>query len=155
MGNDVKEFFDLDEAIGFTIERTQQTLKRGLREQFQKNNLSMTPYQWIILYRLWDNDGLKQTELADLTLKDRASITRIIDVMERKNLVMRKNHEHDRRVLQVYLTEKGYRLKESLPKIAADFTCKITEGISKKDLEKTIEVLRLIEKNAEKISKKN
>lgn len=142
--------FDLDNAIGYIIETTEQALKRGLRRRFRKAGFPVTPYQWVILYRLWDQDGLTQTELADITLRHKPTVTRIIDVLSRQNLVRREAHPDDRRSFKVYLTHEGRELRNILPEIASEYLQDFTEGIPQSDLERTKQVLRKIRNNAER-----
>lgn len=141
--------FDLDDAIGYIIETTEQALKRGLRRRFREAGYQITPYQWVVLYRLWGKDGLTQTELADITLRDKPTVTRIIDVLSREGLVRRESHPDDRRSFKVCLTRQGRELREALPEIASAYLREFTEGIPPSELELTKEVLRKIRNKAE------
>ena len=140
--------FELDEAMGYIIETTEQALKRGLRRRFRQNGYEITPYQWVILYRLWNQQGLNQTELADISLRDRPTVTRILDVMERNGLVVRKSDADDRRSYKVYLTQRGEELQDHLPPIVTDYLDSFTEGISQEEMEIAKRVLLRIRENA-------
>lgn len=139
--------FDLDEAIGFVIEVTEQLMKRELRKSFKEHRLDLTPYQWIVLYRLTQSDGLNQAEIAELTTRDRPNITRIIDVMERRGLIERRSSLSDRRVNRVFLTDEGRTLFARLPAIVADHLARATQGIPERDLAITKSVLRKMSRN--------
>ena len=141
--------FDLDGSIGYNIERTQQCLKRELRRSFREQGFNITPYQWIILYRLWQQEGLTQAEIADHTIRDKPTITRMIDVMEKHGLLVRKNDHNDRRAYKIYLTNSGRQLKERLPEVVASHIGKACRGIGKKELEVTLETLAKIRRNFE------
>ncbi|MEX2443729.1 MAG: MarR family transcriptional regulator [Alkalispirochaeta sp.] len=140
--------FELDAALGYLIETTEQALKRGLRRRFREHGYDITPYQWVVLYRLWDRDGQSQSELADGSLRDRPTVTRILDVMERKGLVTRHKDDRDRRSYRVYLTDYGESLKNRLPSVAADYLDAFTEGIDPADIQVAKNVLRKIRENA-------
>jgi len=89
--------FKFDESVGFLINRVAKQTKRKLYSAFKENGYTLTPEHWAVLNRLWEKDGLSQTEIADQTFKDKANITRILDVMEKNDLVKRQKHEEDRR----------------------------------------------------------
>lgn len=140
--------FELDDALGYLIETTEQTLKLGLRRRFREHGFDITPYQWVILYRLWERDGRRQSELADDSVRDRPTMTRILDVMQRKELVTRQKDEHDRRSYRVFLTERGASLESKLPPIAAEYLQEFTNGIDQSDIDVAKKVLKTIRMNA-------
>ena len=59
--------YSLDEAIGFVAERTVRALRRALKNAFRAHGLDITPYQFIVLYRLWEEEGISQVDLARRT----------------------------------------------------------------------------------------
>lgn len=140
--------FDMDNAIGYIIETTEQALKRGLRQRFREAGFDITPYQWVILYRLWEREGRNQSELAEVSLKDRATVTRILDVMEQRGLVVRKTDSSDRRTYNVFLTPLGKKLKTQLPRIVAAYLEEFTQGIDPQELAIAQRVLRQVRANA-------
>ena len=127
--------FKLDESIGFIIECTEQCLKRELRKSFQAHGFDVTPYQWTVLYRLWEQDGLTQAEIAERTIKDKPTITRMIDVLEKKGFVVRRNDKNDRRVYKIYLTEDGKILEQKLVPIVEKHIEKALAGIAPDEVE--------------------
>lgn len=139
--------FDLDDAVGFVVEVTEQLMKRELRKSFKHHGLDLTPYQWIVLYRLTQSDGLNQAEIAELTTRDRPNITRIIDVMERRRLIERRVSSSDRRVNRVFLTDQGRKIFERLPAIVSEHLERATTGIPPQDIETTKSVLRQMCRN--------
>src|SRR5688572_9885835 len=70
----------LDEAIGFWLHRAYQSMRnasfRGFREAV---GYEVTPEQWIVLVRLWEEDGQRQVDLGDGTFRDRPTMSRILD----------------------------------------------------------------------------
>ena len=98
--------FTLDNSLGFIINRTARRLKYELHQTFKQNGYDITPEQWAILNRLWEQEGLSQVELAEQTFKDKPNVTRMLNVMQRKGLVIRQRDENDRRAFKVYLKDK-------------------------------------------------
>ena len=106
MGN-----FIFENTIGYTINRTAIRMRNELWKKFKEKGFDITIDHWIVLNRLWDEDGWTQSELAMMTYKDKANITRILDAMAKRDLIERKPDLNDRRVFRVHLTEKGKKLK--------------------------------------------
>ncbi len=125
---------------------------RQLAFHMKQKNLPITPDQFRVLTHLWRNNGCSQQELAAGSLRDRANVTRIIDILEREGIVVRTDHETDRRIFKIELTEQGKGLeKEAMAcgKAAIDDALK---GVSKSDLEVCMKVLN---KTIENLTKEN
>ena len=76
-----------------------------------------------IMACLWEKDGINQQELADRTLKDKASMTYLIDNLTKRGMVKRLEDVTDRRSKLIYLTPKGKQLgKKVEPWVAELFT---------------------------------
>ncbi|MDH3259899.1 MAG: MarR family transcriptional regulator [Acidimicrobiia bacterium] len=75
----------------------------------------VTPPQFVVLGALWEQDARPLKELADAAHCTRATITGIVDILERKGLVTRQPNPGDRRSLLVTLTEQGKDLEQSTP----------------------------------------
>src|SRR5690554_1043126 len=87
-------------------------IARRLHRNFKSNNIEITAEQWSILFQLWDKEGLSQQEIANNTFKDKPSITRLLNNMEKLSLVVRIPHQSDKRTNLIYLTQKGKDLKK-------------------------------------------
>lgn len=119
---------------------------RLMSNRLSKNlsDFNVTSEQWTILASLWKKNGQTQQELANIANKNKASITHLIDNMEKRNLVYRQADEGDRRNNFIFLTEEGERLQASLGKIVKKTMKEVTRGIEKKDLKVSRKVLKKI-----------
>lgn len=144
-----KQNFALDDSIGYKVELTERMLKRTLTKRFNENGIDITPNQWVILYRLWQKDGLTQAEISEHSFKDKANVTRIIDLLVRKKLVKRVVDSSDRRFFRIHLLEKGKLLMEKAPAVVNDHIETATKGIAKKDIKTAMTVLEHILTNME------
>ena len=70
--------------------------------------------EWRVLACLVDRDGEMITRLAEFSLIEQSRLTRIIDQMVERALVLRQSDEHDKRRVRVYLTDKGRDLATML-----------------------------------------
>ena len=86
-------------------------INRKIYRSFRKMNIDITPEQWTVLYYLWSKDGVSQQELCNATFKDKPSMTRLIDNLEKQGLVQRSAIREYRRTNIITLTEKGRKLE--------------------------------------------
>jgi DNA-binding MarR family transcriptional regulator len=89
-------------------------IKGELNGAFQKSGVNITTEQWGVLKCLWQEEGISQSEIAEKVNKDKASITRILDIMQKNNLIDRCDAELDRRSYRILLTEEGKSLESKL-----------------------------------------
>lgn len=108
------EPFTLDIRLVFAIlnGKVSAAINRKLSRSFRQYGLDITPEQWTVLIYLWEKDGVTQQELCNATYKDKPSMTRLLDNMERRHLVVRIADRNDRRINLIHLTKDGRRLEE-------------------------------------------
>jgi DNA-binding MarR family transcriptional regulator len=126
--------FNLNDSYGYLINLAAQRLKYELHQTFQANGYDITPEQWAVLNRLWEQDGLSQVELAERTFKDKPGTTRILNLLEKKSIVFRRRDAEDGRVMHVFLTQKGKDLKEKLIPCAEAVLVKSGQELTKEDV---------------------
>ena len=96
--------FPLENSQGYIIHQLDVQMSLGLQHAFQAKGFNITPEQWGVLNRLWENEGMHQSALAQRTAKDRHNITRILNLLEKNGFIFRKPDREDKRRLNVYLT---------------------------------------------------
>ena len=126
--------FSLDDSHGYLINLAAQRLRYELHQSFQAKGYDVTPEQWAVLNRLWEEDGLSQVELAERTFKDKPGTTRILNLLEKKKIVVRRPDEHDGRVLRVFLTKTGKDLQAKLIPCAEEVLAKSGRNLTKEQL---------------------
>lgn len=137
---------DLTNSLGFNLINTSMSIKDELRKRFIAEGYDVTPDQFAVLIKLWKNDGVSQKELCDKTLKTKSNITRILDSMEKRDLLSRQVNKEDRRIFNIYLTTKGKNLRTILLPIAISTHQKIFQNLSdndKKNLQKILEMISI------------
>ncbi len=125
----------LDQSAGYLINMTALLLKRELSTAIKNHNIDVTPEQWAILNRLNENNDLTQKEVAKLTFKDNANITRMLDKLEKKGLVVRQPDANDRRSWNLSITKKGIKIRDLVEPLAVDVLDKISKGITKNEMD--------------------
>lgn len=137
----------LDEVYFFLLERTIRQFRRYSQQAFEANDIPLTGDQWVILKRISEQEGVNQREIADLAYKDPASVTRILDMLEKQGLVSRESVENDRRTYALFLTKSGRKLVEKITPIAIEVRRKGLEGLTSKDAKQLQAILNKIYEN--------
>lgn len=140
----------LDEALGYWLNLTFNKLRARSIEVFQQAGYRITPEQWAVMTRLWIKDGVSQTELAQSTFKDKASVTRMIDALERQGYVKRAADEKDRRRYRVVLTARGRDLEGELVPTVRAFIASAYTGLSEAEQKAMVENLQQIYRNLDR-----
>lgn len=140
------EQFNFDIQLIFAIlnGKVSAAINRKLSRNFRLNDMEITPEQWTVLLYLWEKDGVTQQELCNATFKDKPSMTRLIDNMERQHLVIRVPDKKDRRTNKIHLTENGKKLEEKVRFIANKTLKEALHGLTLEELRISQEVLRKI-----------
>lgn len=132
----------------FVITGTANTaLARRLQKYFRDEGIELTVEQWSVLVHLWKEDGVSQQELSFRTYRDKPSITRLVDNMQKLGLVERRDSPGDRRVNLVFLTEKGKSLKKSTTDLANKTLLEGLDGLSQEEIEIARRVLTRVYNN--------
>ncbi|WP_423149388.1 MarR family winged helix-turn-helix transcriptional regulator [Rubrolithibacter danxiaensis] len=134
-------------TYSFLLDRTARRVKQYAQQQFNQQAFDITVDQWLVLKSLNDENDLNQSQLAELTGKDNPTLTRIIDLLCKKNLTERRVHPADRRSFTVHLTEQGsQKVAELSPKVSA-IRMKAWENLSLDDFETLKRILNTIYTN--------
>lgn len=96
------------------IIRSRMTFRQTLQRVLKCNNIDMTFEMLQIMSCLWKAQGVSQQYLAEKTAKDKACLTNLINNLEKKGWVARKEDPSDRRNRLVFLTIKGEQVSETV-----------------------------------------
>ena len=106
-------------AYFFKIDTTIKKIRNALQKQLNEAGFDLTVDQWVLIDHIQRQPGISQNELAELTFKDPPTVTRIIDLLERKGIVERTPVAGDRRKFSLFLIGKGISIyKEAFPIVA-------------------------------------
>ena len=100
--------------------------------------LGMTRAQWAVLARLEYNEGLKQTELAEMLDLQPITLTRLVDRLCANGLIERRADLGDRRVKRLYLTAQARPLMDRLANLGDDMMATVLERFDAKMIERMI-----------------
>jgi DNA-binding MarR family transcriptional regulator len=137
----------LDSALAFWVHRVYQAQRNAMYRAFREKGVELTPEQWSVLVRLWERDGRTQSDLCESTFRDKPTMSRMIDALEKGGLVVRRATEGDARAKLVFLTAAARELKPRLVPVAKRLVGQMMKDIPERDLETTRATLQRIVAN--------
>ena len=101
-------------AYFFKIDTTIKKIRNVLQKRFNEAGFDLTVDQWVLIDHVARNEGISQNTLAELTTKDAPTVTRILDLLVKKDLVERRMSEEDRRKFNIHLKPEGQKTFETV-----------------------------------------
>ena len=139
--------FKKGELYSFITGKASIAIARRLQKKFNTAGINLTIEQWSVLYHLWKEDGKSQQELCNATFRDKPSITRLIDNLEKLDLVKRVSDDKDRRINKVYLTSNATELQVQTMQLAEETLNEALEGVPADQIDLCKSVLQKVYDN--------
>lgn len=138
----------LDKQIGVFLNLVHNRFKQHFTTLFQKKGYNITPEQFLVMDALWNNGArMSQQQIADTIIKDKNSVVKLIDGLEKKELVKRVANVDDRRQNLIELTPTGKEIEGNVKEIAIKAVGTIIKGIEEQQLHIFINVLTKMARN--------
>jgi DNA-binding MarR family transcriptional regulator len=131
-------------TVLYTIEKTIKEYRKLSQKNISLIVNDITIDQCLVLIVLNNNENFSQKEIANLIFKDNASITRIIELMVKKDYLTRTIHQEDRRKFQIKLTEKGLKTIELLTPAIQKNRKTALDGLSIEEINQLDKILNKI-----------
>ena len=139
----------IEDVILLQIEHVSKIFKKYSQKEFDKIGLNITVDQWVILKIISEHPNLTQKEIATKSYRDPASITRTLDLLEKKGYLWRESVDGNRRVYSISLTVEGHNLIANNMKMIKKQRINSVKGISVSELNTFSSLLRKMKKNME------
>jgi DNA-binding MarR family transcriptional regulator len=139
--------FKKGELYSFITGKASTAIARRLQKKFNTASLNLTIEQWSVLYHLWKEDGKSQQELCNRTFRDKPSITRLVDNLEKLKLVKRVASKEDRRINMIYLTPEALKLQEQTMGLAEETLNEALQMVPPEQVEVCKAVLQIVYDN--------
>ena len=134
-------------SLGFLTNRIGRLMANLLKDQLGKEEFDMPTHCIGILADLWEQDGVIQQDLAISIVKDKATIARALELMEKKNIIVRIKDEKDKRNKKIFFIYKGNQLQNQVL-FHGDAVIKLAKkGISKAEMDQCLHTLEKIYHN--------
>lgn len=141
-------------TVGPYIGKTYKLMNLFISEEIHRNNLDITVEQWVCLKVVSETPTpIIQNDLALVTMRNKASLTRLLNTLEKKALIFRKTMNNDSRKKYVFLSEKGKALFNETRPVFMNAMQKMQEGISDNELEQMFKTITKIQNNIQLHSK--
>jgi DNA-binding MarR family transcriptional regulator len=141
--------FNVEDTLGYLVSKAHQFMKNYFTYLLKTNNLDITVEQWAILNIVYGVPSVSQSDIARMTQTDKANIMRMIDLLEKKNYIERRNDEHDRRLYRIHLTSAGEEMLKAVIPLAQEVNSLSRRGIEPQEFELLKKMLRQIRSNVE------
>ena len=125
--------------------RLNKTHKKMAKREFQK--VDLTEGKPKLLDYIINNPGCSQRELATCCKIEPATATSILSSMEKEQLIYRERNPKDKRILNVFLTEKGIEAQKKVEKIFLELDEMCFDGFSKEERLDAINILNRLYEN--------
>lgn len=143
----------MDKAIGSASVRLSKKLTRIINIYLKPYNI--TTEQWSVLRTLSESDEISQKELSQKSDKDQATLTKILDLLVKEELVERLPNPADRRSFLIKITSKGGKIVHEVTPYLEKIFLKITREISEVKLVMYRDVLLSLEANIDGLLEQN
>lgn len=137
----------LSKEVIIELHLTGYKIKRYIASMLRQQGVPLTPEQFMLIDLLWNEGEMTQQQLANQLKKDKNSVTMLVDAIESKGLVVRRQNTLDRRSNTVVLTGKALELKEMAKQKGISILDGMLEGISEEELHSFLNTLRLLNQN--------
>ena len=129
------------------------SLIKYFAKELTRNGINLTPEQYLVMDILWDAEVMSQQAIADIIQKDKNSVTKFIDSLEKKGLVYRQVNKTDRRVNNIVVSEEGMKLKARTTEVAIGMMRNVLKNIKEEDLMALDKVMNQIKENMDEAEK--
>ncbi|MEQ9301727.1 MAG: MarR family transcriptional regulator [Cyclobacteriaceae bacterium] len=138
---------ELSTVVLFQIDQTSKIAKRYSQRLFDQNDWGLTVDQWVLLKIIEQHTPISQKELSNLSMRDTASITRTLDLLEKKKYVERQAIPNNRRQYNIELTKQGHSFIERHMDKVRETREKSLEGFTEKEISVLSDFLLRIQAN--------
>ncbi|MEM8898423.1 MAG: MarR family winged helix-turn-helix transcriptional regulator [Bacteroidota bacterium] len=137
----------MKKTLGAAIGKTHKMMFKSINRRFKEAGLDLHAEHFIVLIYLWEQDGQNQQWLGEEAGKDKTSVTRAINGLEKRNMVLRVPDKQDKRHNLIYLTQLGKDLKEVIMPIMSGIIQKALTDIEEGELQTCMKVLSKVYDN--------
>ncbi len=132
---------NIEETVDYHIRATLFKMMRMYNLYAAENGITQGIGYVLILIT---KEGVPATKIAPLMGMGTSSLTRLLKTMETDGLIYRQPDKQDKRVVRIFLTEKGASLREKAKTIVLNFNEKLLKKVNKKEMDAFVKVSSII-----------
>lgn len=130
---------ELDQQFVSLLFHARNRIRFAMDDRFRP--MGITDATWRTLYFLRQDDGVSQKHLAKTMAIEGPSLVRLLDSLASKGLIERRSDPNDRRINNIYLTEKAGGLLVELDQVSQQVRSELLADIPQQELKTCIRVL--------------
>lgn len=147
MIDNIEQKIDVEIVYALLSGKVTNAINRTLSRKLKEASIDISPAQVSILYTLWRTDGITQKQLSDATAKDKPSITRLLDNMDKLQLIKRQQDKKDRRMNKIFLTAKAQTIREKVSEATVNALQEAFNGLSGDEMSEVQRMMKIIFNN--------
>ena len=138
---------DLGNQLVPWLVRTAKMLDYFQNKELQSLGFDLTKEQFVALKILSESNGASQNKLVCITNRDKTSMTRLVNTLEKKNYIARIPSQEDKRINQLFITKAGKKILNDVTPYVIKNIDKLQKGVNVDETNMIIDVLKRIQKN--------
>lgn len=142
-----KPFANAAEAAHLAVLVTAERLKANAAHVFKAKELTAAQYNVLRILRGAGKDGITCTEISGRMITRDSDITRMLDRLEARGLIVRQRQSDDRRVVKAFITKAGLQLLKELDRPLRKLVENQMAGLRENDLKRLVKLLDNIRGN--------
>lgn len=143
----MQDSFKTNKNFGFLTNRVGRLLKKTVYHIAEDKKIRIPIHEIGILSDLQKKEGVRQQELAESLIRNKSSITKMLERLENDDFILKKEDPNDARGKRIYLTKKGKNMNELLKHVVPEVHQIAFNGLSDSELKVALEVLNSIYQN--------
>jgi DNA-binding MarR family transcriptional regulator len=134
----------------FKIDTTIKKIRSFMQKNLDIAKIDLTVDQWVVIDHIHPKPGISQNELAEITVKDAPTVTRILDLLVKKGFIERKMAGGDRRKFNIFLTSEGEKVYEKALVAVAKVRIAAYKNLEDTDFDELVRIMDVIYANVNK-----
>jgi MarR family transcriptional regulator, transcriptional regulator for hemolysin len=131
-------------SLFLSLEKSRKLIKEQFNYNFSRSDINITFDQWLVLVEISESRGTNQKSIAAYLHKEVASISRILDKLQDRNLILKKANPKNQREVNLFLTHEGLELLEKIEGFRSREIISLFSSIHEQELNLIVDVLKRV-----------
>ncbi len=136
-----------EKSLAPWLGRTMKMIEHRIEATLEANGINLSKTQFLLLKSVQEKEGICQNELAFFANRNKSSLTRAINTLEKKNYIARIPSKEDKRMNQLFITKQGEQIIATALPHFFSMAELIEQDLTEAEIEATIKTLKKIQKN--------
>jgi DNA-binding MarR family transcriptional regulator len=133
--------FKVNESLAYLLAQNAKRTRAQFARLMKEHQLDFGQSGWIVLSRLWEEDGLTQQEISKRACVAKPNISNYCEQLEQANYIVRVQDENDKRNYKIYLTRKGKEAQSLSCDLSQQAYKEVCAGLNDEEIEQLKQLL--------------